>query len=201
MSEDALSTYKPKSGLYLKFSAGDEVKLRVLTLDPLVSESTWENRKGETIISTKYSFIVYNWTDDVPQILSVGPGLLNRFVRLHQEEDLPALNKMDIKVIATGEELGRRYEVITLPESKEITRDILSRIKDINLEEAIKDSKGRLSELEGDGEEIDEDIDIQDDIESPGYAKAKQEAAKIKNKQNVDEVFETDDEEVDLGEL
>lgn len=208
MNNDALMTFKPKgSGLYLKFTDGDEFKLRVLTLDPIVSESSWE-KGDEPIISTKFSFIVWNFTEDKPQILSVGPGLLNRFVKLHQEPDLPSLNKMDVKIKATGEQLNRRYEVITLPEAQGITRDMLSRIKDINLDENIKDAKGRLSELEGDGEEIEEDIDVQNDEELTGYDKAKAQAKTIKekseiskDKQVVDEVFEVDEEEVNLDDF
>lgn len=144
--KDALSTYEPKSGLFLKFSDGDEIKMRVLTLDPLVSNDTFENKDtGEVTISTKYAFTIYNWTEGCAQVMKVGPGLLNRFTRIHRDEDLPALNKTDIKISVTGEMLKRRYEVTVLPTPKEITKDILEECKQVDLEKAIKDFVGRLS--------------------------------------------------------
>ncbi len=165
---DSLANFKAKSGLYLRFSDGDEVKLRVLTLDPLVSEKTFTDKQtGETNVSTKYGFIVWNWSEDKAQVLEIGPGLLNRLVRIHQDEDMPDLNKADIKVSATGEMLGRRYEVQVLPNTKELSKQAVDSAAQLKLEDLISDSKGRLSELQSPDElpSVDED--------TSGYDKAK----------------------------
>lgn len=145
---DALSTFKPKSGPYLKFNDGDEIKLRVLTLDPLVTEKTFTDKNtGDVTISTKYAFVVYNWSEERAQVMEVGPGLLNRFVKIHQDQDLPELNKADIKVSATGEMLARRYDVVVLPTSKDMPQEAIKQAASLKLEELVSDSKGRLSQL------------------------------------------------------
>lgn len=194
---DALSTFKPTSGLYLKFTDGDEIKLRILTLDPLVSEKSFENKStGEVTLSTKYAFIVWNWSEEKAQVLEVGPGLLNRFVRIHQDEDLPALNKTDIKISATGEMLGRRYDVVVLPTSKELSKEAVKEAHNLKLEELVKDSKGRLSEF------ADELPSTELNSDTPGYDKAKATASNIGKNEKLDTVEDVNpDEEVNLNDI
>lgn len=191
MSSDALASFKTNTGLYLKFQDGDAIKLRVLTLDPVVSEKTFEDKQtGEINVSTKYGFVVWNWDENKAQVLEVGPGLLNRFVRIHQDQDMPDLNKADIKVSATGEMLGRRYEVQVLPQTKELTNDMIKQAQAIKLEDALKENKGRLSELSKEDE-----LPVTQ-IEESGYEKAKATASKIKQE---DIVIDVDsDEEISL---
>lgn len=189
---DGLATFKPKgSGLYLKFEDGDEVKLRILTLDPIVSDSTWENSDGETVISTKYAFIVWNFNEDKAQIMQVGPGLVKRFKQIHLDADYDPINKIDIKISATGEKLKRRYTVDVLPIHKTqlLNNAMIKEAAGIDLESNVQDAKGRLSELE-EGEDIDtvvtsahtdDDIPVIEEIpaEGPGKKSAREVADKL----------------------
>lgn len=200
---DSLKDYQPKeSTVYLKFRDGDEVKLRVLTLDPLVSEKVWPNAPDQ--IDVKYAFVVWNWNENKAQVLQVGPGLLNRFTRIHRDDDFEPLNKLDIKITATGEMLERRYEVQVLPKAQELSPGMVKEASGLKLEELISDSKGRLSEFTDNPDDL-PSVDVNDDLS--GYAKAKATARKIDGKTEeeteaeIDELVsaELGDEEIDLS--
>lgn len=173
MSVDALSTYEPKSvGKFLKFESGKPVKLRVLTLDPLVAQDKWGG--------TKYSFLVYNWTEDRAQIWSTTPGNLKRLTAIHRDEDLDPLNKVDIKVTANGEMLERRYDIQVMPKSNTLTKAHIEAVTALELEREIPENMGRLSEFV-ESEEVDLD-NFADEAEAKlsGYEKAKKVAADLK---------------------
>jgi hypothetical protein len=185
---DALANFKPKgSGLYLKFEADDEVRMRLLTLDPLVSESSWENGDGETVVSTKYGFVIWNWNEGKAQIMQVGPGLVKRFTQIHTSNDYDPINKIDIKITATGDGLKRRYTVDVLPTPKEMSNDMIKEAADIKLEEAVKDIKGRLSELEDDSDNIEIVKEVK---EKSGYEKAREVASNLGKDETEDETFD-----------
>lgn len=192
MSEnDALKDYEVKeTSQFLKFKDGDNIKLRVLTMDPLVTKKTF-NPGDEPAV--RFNFIVWNWTAEKAQIWGATPGMMNRLSGLHKDEDFPGLNKIDIKVKATGEMLERRYEITPLPTATDMTKAMIAEAAAIKLEEVIKDGI-RLSRI-NDGEEIPEEDDGQS-----GYEKAKATAAKIKQGEDV-VVDVNPEEEIDLSEI
>lgn len=170
---DSLATYEPKGGgLFLKVNSGEPVKLRVLTLDPLVSVDQWGG--------TKYAFVVWNWTEGKAQIWQTTPGNLKKLTAIHRDEDLEPLNKIDIKVSATGEMLEKRYEITPLPKAQELKPEMVKEAQSIKLEEQIEGGM-RLSQYEEDGE-----------LDS-GYEKAKKTAQAIKDKK--DKVVEPEEGE------
>lgn len=142
MSEaNALKSFEfPKSdGLFLTFSNGDEYKLRILTVDPVVSTSEFEGADGQVNISTKFAFIVYNFTLGKAQILNAGASITKEIQRIHQDEDFGAdIRKVDIKVTATGEKLTRKYTINVLPKTETLTNDQIRECAAIKLEEKIK---------------------------------------------------------------
>lgn len=158
---DALKDFVPKgSGLFLKPTASEPVTIRVLTLDPLVSIDKFGN--------TRYSFIVYNWTEGKAQILSKGAGILNQLSAIHRDEDYDALNKIDVKITTTGEGLETRYTIMPLPKAKTLETDMIHQAEAIDLEKAIPENKGRLSQVDREenmketvtDEEMDAEIDL-----------------------------------------
>lgn len=201
---DSLSTYEPKrDSLWLRFSDGDEIKLRVLTLDPVITEKIWPNSPDK--IDTKYSFVIWNWNENKAQILQVGPGLLNRFTKIHRDGDFDPLNKIDIKITATGEMLERRYEVDVMPKATPMTKEAVAEAAKLKLEELVKESKGRLSEYVDSDEATDHsepepEIDSGDPEALSGYDKAKAQARKIDGKEDgpgePDEDWIPEDEDV-----
>lgn len=191
---DSLSSYKsPETGgLFLKLRSDEPVTLRVLTLDPLVSKDKWGN--------TKYSFTVWNWNEGKAQILQKPKTVLKMLTAIHQDDDFPALNKVDVKITATGELKETRYSIMALPKTRELTKEMVDQARTINLETLMPEGIRLSAVIEG--QEVpqaafsaDSSMNDQKDpiTAQPGYMKAKQEAERIKNKNNVDKVFLSDE--------
>lgn len=156
--QDSLSGFDfnkvSKPGKYLKFEAGKPVTVRILTKDPVVQERTFEG-DGETNISTKFCFIVWNFTDEKAQILSAGPSMARTFQSVGKDEDFGAnLQACDIKISPEGEKLKRTYDINVLRHSgseKPITHNMIEEAKKIDLDADVQDNKGRLSLYEPTG--------------------------------------------------
>lgn len=158
---DALKDLEFKGGgLFLKINSGEPVTLRVLTLDPVVSTDQWGG--------TKYAFTVWNWNENKAQIWQTTPGNLKKLTSIHRDEDFDPLNKLDVKVTATGEMLEKRYEIVPLPKAKELTNAMVKEARTINLDEKIEGGSRLSAYEESDGEEV------------SGYEKAKATAARLR---------------------
>lgn len=159
--QDSLSGFDfnkvSKPGKFLKFEAGKPVTIRVLTKDPVVQERGFTDKKtGETNISTKFCFIVWNFTDEKAQILSAGPSMAKTFQRIGTDPDFGSnLQKCDIKISPEGEMLDRVYDINVLRHSgneKEITKNMVKEAQELDLDTDVTEgNKGRLSQYEPNG--------------------------------------------------
>lgn len=146
MENDALSGAKFGGGLYLKdFPA----KIRVLTLDPMVY-----NYMGNTV----YAFIVWNQTDQKPQILAKGPGFAKRFQEIHMDEDFGAnVRRIDIKITTNGKSgMETRYTITPIGVPQDLANDQIQEASSVNLEDKIKEKNPgalRLSQINA-GEQL-----------------------------------------------
>jgi hypothetical protein len=194
MSEaDSLATFEfPKSkGLFLSFANGDEIKVRVLTTDPVVSTQEFEGDNGAVSLSTKFAFIVYNWTDKKAQIMNVGTTIAKEIQRIHQDKDFGAnIRNVDIKISARGEKLQRTYSVNVLPKAEELTNEQIKEAQEIDLEKIVKGS--RMSLYNPDNYKS----------QNTGYESAKAIAEKMKNPED-DVVIDPDDDDapIDLNDI
>ena len=116
-SSDPLAGLEFKEGNsesnFIKFKAGEAVKLRVFTTNPTIHV----NNYGKEQIS----FAVWNWTEDKPMILSKGPSIARQVSNIHRDEDFGSdITKVDIKITPTGEGMDREYSVNVLPKSTDI---------------------------------------------------------------------------------
>lgn len=154
--KDSLSKFDfnriSKPGKFLKFEAGKPITVRLLTKDPVIQEKEFTNKLGETNLSTKFCFVVWNFTDEIAQILSATPKMAMTFQRIAVDEDFGSnLQKCDIKISPEGEMLERTYDVNVIRHSgneKEITKNMIEVAKEIDLDKDVQDNKGRLSEWE-----------------------------------------------------
>lgn len=118
MSSNPLANLKFESTSdFIKFKADSPVKLRVLSVNPLIHDNTYTDTKtGEVTVSTKYAFAVWNYTSDRAMILDATPSIAQNIHRLHTDEDYGEdVTKLDIKIEPTGEMLERRYAINVLP--------------------------------------------------------------------------------------
>lgn len=177
MSEqDALSKFDFSSfggsGLFLKFEAGRPVTLRILTVDPVVQNQEYEDATtGEITLTTKFCFVVYNFTDEKAQILSATPTMARKIGELHVDPEFGAdIKKIDIRISPTGEKLTRRYDIQVLPKARELTNPQIEEAREIKFDEKVKDGQ-RMSfydPAKAEPKKKEEDIVIEDiDIDEP----------------------------------
>lgn len=169
-------------GLFVKFEQGKPLKLRVLTIDPIVSKDQWGG--------TKYAFIVYNHTEQKAQILNKGTSIANEIKKLHLDDDWGGnIQKIDIKIEAEGSGKDTKYTVNPVREAVELTQEQIKEARDIRLEDAVKNG-ARLSTLESDSD-IPEYIPNDDGGSESPNPKAKKEVV----------IEDIDDEPVDLSDI
>lgn len=170
MEVDALKQYRFKEAtggdLFTTIKSDQPQKLRVLTLDPIVHVDKFAN--------TRYAFVVYNYTVGKAQILDKGASIAKQISDLHLDDDYGDINKIDIKITATGEGMETRYSVNVLPKTEVLSVDQIKEAANIKLDEIIKNGT-RMSAL-NDGaplptvqvetpdevtdEQLDEEIDL-----------------------------------------
>ena len=134
MEVDALKQYKFKEAtggdLFTTVKSDQPQKLRVLTLDPIVHVDKFAN--------TRYAFVVYNYTVGKAQILDKGASIAKQISDLHLDDDYGDINKIDIKITATGEGMETRYSVNVLPKTESLTVDQIKEAANIKLDEIVK---------------------------------------------------------------
>jgi hypothetical protein len=168
---DALKNYQfPKNkGLFMSFSDGDEYKLRVLTTDPMVTTKEFTGADGAINLSTRFAFVVYNFTLEKAQILNAGATITKAIQKIHQDKDYGAdIQKVDIKITATGNQLSREYTVNVLPKTETLTKEQIAECRAINLDDKIEDGQ-RMSfyNPEEETKEPKKDVIIEDIDDNP----------------------------------
>lgn len=148
--QDALSTFDfnkvTGGGLCVKFQADKPLTLRVLTVNPVVYTETFEDKKtGEVNPTTKFAFVVYNFTEEKAQILQATPNMARKIGSLHIDPDFGAnIRKIDIKISPTGEKLERRYDIQVLPNARDLTNEQIEEARAIDLDDKFPNG-GRMS--------------------------------------------------------
>lgn len=133
-----------KPGLFLKFQAGKPVTLRVLTTDPVLQQQEFEDKvTGEVTLTTKFNFIIYNFTDNRAQVWGATSAMGRKIGELHNDPDFGAnIRKTDIKITPTGEKKERRYNIQVLRHSGNETQLSAEQVKEaqsINLDDLVED--------------------------------------------------------------
>jgi len=187
---DALSKFDfskvTGGGLFLKFVPGEPVVVRVLTVDPIVANESYEDKRtGETIVGTKFSFVVYNWTDEKAQILKATPNTAKRIGELHTDPDFGAdIRKVDLKITPPEKGEIKAYLIEVLPNAKDLTNKIVQECAAIKLEDKV----------DGDRMSFYKPLEASD-----GYEKAKATARAIKGEDEV--VEDIGDEPMNLDDI
>lgn len=133
-----------KAGVYLKFEAGKPVVVRVLTTDPVLYNTSFEDKKtGETVVSTKFAWIVYNFTAKSAQVMQTTPNLAKKLQELHNDPDFGSnLKAIDLKITPPAPGEIKAYDVQVLPKAQELTQDQLKELKKIDLDKLFEDKGG-----------------------------------------------------------
>lgn len=205
--EDALSKFDfskvTGGGMFVKFEPGRSLVLRVLTVDPVVKNESYEDKRtGETVLSTKFNFVVYNWTDEKAQIWSATANTAKQIGALHKDEDFGAdIRKIDVKITAPEKGQIKAYDIQVLPTAKALLNDQIKECAAIKLEEKVEGGQrmsfydpAKVKRTEA-GRALQAEYE---DTETSGYDKAKAVAEDIKN--GASAAFD-DEEDVDLNSI
>lgn len=143
---DALGSFDwgkvTKPSLFLKFQADKPLTLRVLTVDPIVQQISYEGDNGEETLSTKFAFVVYNFTEEIAQVLSATANMAKKIGELHVDPDFGGnIRDIDIKITPTGEKLKRRYDIQVLPKAQTLTNAQIKECAAIDLEKLVPDGQ------------------------------------------------------------
>ncbi len=175
---DALSSFDwstvSESGIFVKFKPGEPMVLRVLTTDPVVTNESYDDKRtGETIVTTKFSFVVYNWTEKKAQIWKATGKTAKTIGELHVDPDFGAnIKNVDLKVTPPEKGEIKAYEIQVLPTPKQLTMAQIDEARAINLDEKVKDGQ-RMSFYDpkkAKGAALDETVpdEVIEDIEDIG---------------------------------
>ncbi|MCA9333682.1 hypothetical protein KC963_01415 [Candidatus Saccharibacteria bacterium] len=142
MSKDPLAEFvfnDSGDDLFVSFKPDEGIKFRILTTDPLVSIDKFGN--------TRYAFVVWNYQLGKAQVLNKGTMIAKEIQRLHVDPDFGAnIQKIDIKITATGEGKETRYSVQALSTNSSLTQEAIEEASKIKLDEIIKNGT-RMSAL------------------------------------------------------
>jgi len=139
---DPLKDFKFKSegsDLFVTIKEDAPVKLRVLTTDPMIHI---ESKYG----STRFAFVVWNFTENKAQILDKGASIAREIQKLHMDADYGAdIQKIDLKITGSGTGKDTRYSVTPLPKAGTLTKEQIAEAAKIDLNKIIKNGV-RMSE-------------------------------------------------------
>lgn len=173
------SSFGGGGGLYLKFTPGKPVTIRILTTDPVISESEFTDKgTGEVKVNTRFAFIVYNFTDSKAQIMQVTPKTAERISQIHLDEAYGAdVKKIDIRITPPEKGEIKAYLLEVMPNTHQLTQEQVDEARGVDLDNNIKDSRGRMSSYNQDmaGNQVGSG--------GSGYEKAKAQAAALKPSQ------------------
>lgn len=110
--------YQPpeSAGQYFKFKANYEHRLRLLSEEPYVYESLFTDPKTkEESVSTKYSWLVWNFELGVEQILTLPVTGYKEIAKFGANAEYGDLRQRNINIKRTGEGFETRYVVVVSP--------------------------------------------------------------------------------------
>lgn len=130
------------AGKYFKPEDGKIYSLRVAS-EPVIFDNVFNGPKG-TQISTRYAWIVYNYTTKLAQIWQLPPTGYKKIRELAMNPKWgdPTSGKYDLDYKRTGTSLDTEHSIIPVPGEGALTEDQQKEVDGIDLLESISAGKG-----------------------------------------------------------
>lgn len=140
---DIYKTHVPESGgtgLYLKITDGQTVKLRIASEPAIFESESQPDEQGNTRLSTRYGWLVWNQDEQIPQILQQSATFFKNLAVLAQDEEYGDPTGYDIKIKRVGTGLETTYTITPSANREPLGAKAQEELKAIDLIEKLKAS-------------------------------------------------------------
>jgi hypothetical protein len=137
------ATHKPEQGsggLYLKFTDGQTVKVRIASEPAIFQSESQPNENGETRISTRYGWLVWNQDEQTAQIIQQSATFFKNLAVLAQDEEYGDPTGYDIKIKRVGQGLETTYTITPSANREPLGASAKKELAAIDLIEKLKAS-------------------------------------------------------------
>lgn len=137
------STHVPSSsggGLYLKIEDGQTVKMRIASEPAIFQSESQPDESGNTRISTRYGWLVWNQDEQVPQILQQSATFYKQLAGLAQDDEYGDPTGYDVKVKRDGKGLETTYMITPSANREPLGKPAKDELATVDLIEKLKAS-------------------------------------------------------------
>lgn len=129
------SKYSPPGGaggLFLKLDPDTSVKVR-LTSDPYIFNSEYQGT-----VSTKYAWVVYNYSDEKGQVLQLPVTGFRALKAIAEDPEWGDPQGFDITVNREGSGKETKYHLTPSPNKQPLTKEMKDEVEKVDITKAIK---------------------------------------------------------------
>lgn len=137
------ATHKPEQGsggLYLKITDGQTVKIRIASEPAIFENESQPDENGNTRISTRYGWLVWNQDEQTPQIIQQSATFFKNLAVLAQDEEYGDPTGYDIKIKRVGQGLETTYTITPSANREPLGASAKKELAAIDLIEKLKAS-------------------------------------------------------------
>lgn len=128
------------SGKYLKLDDGGSAKIRIAS-EPYIFNNVFENKKtGETSITTRYAWLVFNKTEEKAQVLQLPATAYKAIAALATNEEWGDPTGYDITLKREGSGTDTKWHVQPSPNKDPLTEEQKTKVGELDMKEAVENA-------------------------------------------------------------
>lgn len=128
------------SALYLNLKKKGPVKVRLVSEPYIFNRPFTDPVSGETNISTKYGWVLYNFTDNMAQVIELPVTAYKAIANIASDDDWGDPSKYNLTLERVDGNGPTTYQVTPSPNREALTDEQLADTKKIDIEKAFKNS-------------------------------------------------------------
>lgn len=131
-------------GLYHKFEDSVTYTMRIAS-EPVVFQTEFTAPNGESNLSTKYGWVVYNVNEKAAQVMQLPVTAYRQIAALASDDEYGDPKQYNLKITRTGKGIETKYAVIGSPRRtklSELDDDAEAKVAKVDLIDAITSGKG-----------------------------------------------------------
>ena len=136
--------YTPPSsdaGIYHRFEDGVTYTMRIAS-EPVVYSTEFVAPDGETTLSTRYAWKVWNVDSKIAQVMQLPVTAYRLVAGFAADEEYGDPTKYNLRLTREGKGLDTKYTIIASPNKSELDADTLAKLDALDLIEVVSSGKG-----------------------------------------------------------